>query len=109
MDTPEYISEIDPASGLTRYNSFLPLALTSASVIIILIWELVVAGQGRSNFNHLRDQQTPIVEQSKKIQTALEKLARDLIEISATDEDAKAIVTKYQINVAAPAGSPAKP
>jgi hypothetical protein len=49
------------------------------------------------------------VEQSKEVQAKLEKLARDLIDVAGGDDDAKAIVTKYQINVTnpTPGSSPA--
>ena len=84
------------------YTSFLPSSLVALSFIIILVWELVAAGQVRSNSARLHEQQARIVEQSQQIQSKLEKLARDLIEVAASDDDAKAIVAKYQINVTNP-------
>src|SRR4029077_10123306 len=82
-----------------RYNSFLPLMLLALSLLTILGWELVIGNQARRNGENLHEQQTKMVEQSKKIQVGLEKLARDLIALSQTDTDAKAIVAKYNINV----------
>ena len=90
-----------------RYNGFVPACLIAASLIIILVYELTVASQARSNAKQLRDQQTKVVEQSRQIQTGLEKIARDLIEVAKTDDDAKALVSKYAISVASPAPSPA--
>ena len=87
----------------SRYNGFIPLLLVCASVLVILTWELIVAGQMRSNARNLHDQQAKMVEQSTKVQGSVEKLARDLIELAKTDDDAKALVAKYAISVAAPA------
>ena len=92
-----------------RFNGFVPLVLIALSVIIIFGWEVIVAGQARRNGRQLRDQQAKLVEQSKQIQVGLEKIARDLIELAKTDDDAKALVAKYNINISspAPAASPA--
>jgi hypothetical protein len=93
----------------SRFNGFIPLVLVCASILVVLGWELVVAGQMRSNARSLRDQQTQMVEQSRKVQGSVEKLARDLIELAKTDDDAKALVTKYAISVAAPPAPAASP
>ena len=42
------------------------------------------------------------VTHSKKIQTDLEKLAVDLLELAKTDPDAKALVTRYNIQQGTP-------
>ena len=57
----------------------------------------------------MREQQVKMVDQSRRVQAGLQKFARDLIEVAKTDEDAKAIVTKYGISVTnpAPAAAPA--
>ena len=94
-----------PISNAPRHNGFIPLCLIGFSVIIILVWELMIAGQARSNGRQLREQQTKVVEQSKQIQTGLEKLARDLIDTAKTDDDAKALVSNYNISVSSPAPS----
>ena len=100
------------------YNAFWPLVLLAVSLIVILGWDLIVAGQVRSNGKQLREQQAKMVEQSHQVQVGLEKLARDLIEVAKSDTDAKAIVTKYNISVSEPkpgapsasaSGSPAPP
>ena len=98
-----------------RHNGFVPLVLVALSFIIILTWELVTGNQARANGRQLREQQSRLVEQSKQIQSGLEKLARDLINVANSDNDAKALVAKYQINISNPtptgsaAPSPAKP
>ena len=87
----------------SRHHGFIPLVLIAISLIIIFSWELIIANQARNNGERLREQQAKIVDQSKQIQTGLEKIARDLIEVSRTDDDAKALVTKYGINISNPA------
>src|SRR2546430_7246068 len=106
MVDPTY-SSVDAGSPASpRYNSFLPLVVLALSLIVILSWELIVASQLRRNGKELREQQTKMVEQSRNIQTGLEKLARDLIDVSKTDDDAKAIVAKYAIAVNNPSPTP---
>ena len=94
---------MNDSTARPRHNGFVPLVLIALSVIIILTWELMTGSQARRNGLQLRDQQSKLVEQSKQIQTGLEKLARDLINVASTDNDAKALVAKYQINVSNPA------
>ena len=84
------------------HSAFWPIALLAISLIVLIGWDLGVAATAHSNGVQLRDQQVKIVEQAKKVQTDLEKLARDLIEVAGSDAEAKAIVTKYNISVNAP-------
>ena len=105
MDEQEF--EIAAATaGQRRYNGFVPACLVSLSLIMILSYELVGAGQVRANARQQREQQTKLVEQSHQIQLGLEKLARDLIETARTDDDAKALVTKYDISISNPVSNP---
>ena len=97
-EAEDYATSMRPS-----HNGFVPLVLIALSVIIVLTWELVTGSQARRNGQQLREQQSKLVEQSKQIQTGLEKLARDLINVASTDSDAKALVAKYQINVTNPA------
>ncbi len=110
-DSPDSGSVVTthPLETARGTNGFMPLSLLAVSFIIILTWELIVAGRARSSARQLREQQGKMVEQSQKVQTGLEKLARDLIEVAGNDDNARAIVTKYQINVTnpAPGSSPA--
>jgi hypothetical protein len=99
---------VPPAQS--RHHGFIPLVLVAVSLIIILSWELIIGNQARANGGRLREQQAKLVDQSKQIQSGLEKIARDLIDVARSgDDDAKALVTKYGINVSspAPAASPA--
>src|SRR5689334_13189764 len=90
-------------------SAFWPLILVALSISSILVWQLIVANQVRVHASQMIEQQTKLVEQSRRVQAGLQKFAKDLIEVSKTDEEAKAIVTKYGISVAnpAPAATPA--
>jgi hypothetical protein len=107
MTGPDYYPPETAMPATSSRNAFLPLLLVELSLIIVLLWEVVIASQVRANGQRLRDQQTKIVEQSQQAQAGLEKLARDLIDVSQNDEDARAIVTKYNISVTAPPTAPA--
>ncbi len=77
-------------------TAFWPVLLVGLSVCAILVWQLRVANQVKEHGLQMRDQQVKMVDQSKKVQVGLQKFARDLIEVAKTDDEAKAIVTKYR-------------
>ena len=93
-------------------TAFWPVMLVGLSLIAVLVWQLRAATQVKEHGAQMRDQQVKLVEQSRRIQVGLQKFARDLIEVAKTDDEAKAIVTKYGIAVtnsgaaAAPAPAP---
>ena len=93
-----------------RYHGFWPVLLIGCSLALIFSWEIRVGIFARQNAERLRDQQVRLVEQAKKAQSGLEKLVRGLVELSATDDAAKKIVTKYGIKIgstpAIPTASP---
>ncbi len=82
-----------------RYHGFWPLLLISGSLVLIFAWEIRVGIFARENAEHLRDQQLRVVDQAKHVQAGLEKLVRGLVDLSATDDAAKKIVTKYGIKI----------
>ncbi len=87
-------------------TAFWPLFFISLTLITVLGWELAMAGQARRTAQQLRTQQNSVVEQSQQVQLALEKLARDLVELGKTDPAAQALVTKYNISVTGVPSSP---
>src|SRR5438874_2601889 len=99
-------SEYSPASSKT--GPFIPLLLLTVSILFIFIWQLVNISQQRSAFQEAQrkteefvttntPKQEELVKQSKELQTKLEKLVTDLLELAKTDPDAKAITDKYKI------------
>jgi hypothetical protein len=91
----------------TAPTAFWPFLLVGLSLCAILVWQLIVANQVKEHGAQMRDQQVKLVDQSRKVQAGLQKFARDLLEVAKTDEDAKAIVTKYQIVANPSAATPA--
>jgi hypothetical protein len=90
-------------------TAFWPFMLLALSLCAILVWQLIVANQVKEHGAQMREQQVKVVDQSRRVQAGLQKFARDLIEVAKTDEEARAIVTKYGISVTnpAPAAAPA--
>ena len=99
-------------------KSFIPLTLLSISVISFFVWQCKDISQKResivSNKTKLEDfVQTNVpkldeqVAKSKQAQDVLQKLVEDLLDISKTDPDAKAIINKYNIHQQTPSGSAA--
>lgn len=83
--------------------------LVSASILLILMWEIRVNILDRRYALETHERQTRQVEQSKKTQDGLEKLVRGLVELSKTDEEASKLVNKYQIKLKNPSPSAASP
>jgi hypothetical protein len=94
--------ETTPQPNPPRSSSFVPFLLLAVSLIAVLSWQLWVGNQGRLNGRRLQAQQTRTVEESKQIQRKLEELARDLINVAQSDNDARALVTKYHITFRSP-------
>ena len=110
-DIPGYTPKKVDRSGTTTISSgptaFWPVVLVTVSLISILTWQVTVANEVKDHVTQLRDQQVKLVEQSKRMQAGLQKFARDLVDLSKSDPDAKAIVDKYGISINAPAGAAA--
>ena len=109
--TPKKVSRSDSTSSRSGPTAFWPYVLVTVSLCAILTWQVTVATEVRDHVTQLRDQQVKLVDQSKRMQVGLQKFARDLIELSKTDADAKAIVDKYGISInasgtAAPQATP---
>jgi hypothetical protein len=98
--------ETSSQANRLRSSSFIPFVLLAISLIALLSWQLWTGSQARLSGQRLREQQVRLVEESKKMQHGLELLARDLVTLSQTDEDARALVTKYHISFASPSPSP---
>ena len=90
-----------------HYHGFWPVLLIGGSLALILIWEIQVASYTRHNTEQLREQQLHVVDQAKQVQANLEKLVHGLVDLSATDEAAKRIVTKFGIKMNSPTPAPA--
>jgi hypothetical protein len=97
-------------------KSFLPLTLLSVSLISFFSWQLWIISVQSNNLKDSKQKLEDFVSNSvpkldeqgaraKQVQAGLEKLVLDLLEVAKTDNEAKAIVQKYQIQQQKPANS----
>jgi hypothetical protein len=122
---PDYNFNPPAAPGSNGVSILLPFALLSAAIAVVMVAQTVNVFKARTS---LRDGQTPLadayqkrqtlVKQSQDVQQKLQALVLDLLLLAKTDDDAKAIVQKYNIqqngatsapeSAPAPAAEPAK-
>ncbi|MGI8432190.1 MAG: hypothetical protein ACR2MW_07880 [Chthoniobacterales bacterium] len=90
---------MEPETPGPHYHGFWPVFLIGMSIVLILVWEIQVSVFTRRNATALKEQQVKVVDEAKKVQGELEKIARGLVELSKTDAKAQQIVTKFGIKV----------
>jgi hypothetical protein len=88
---------------------FWPLLLMGCSLAIFLGWQVFQGQQQHANLLRLQGQQEQITKQAAQEESRLQSLMMDLLTLSRTDADAKAIVTKYNIKFNAPKTAPSLP
>jgi hypothetical protein len=98
-----------PAAPAEHYHGFWPVFLIGCSLVVILGWEIHVAIVTRASTEQLWEQQLRVVDQAKHLQTELEKIVRDLVELSKTDDTARKIVTKFGVKITNPSTPAATP
>lgn len=91
----------------------LPFALLAISFTVLLVYQIINLNKQNSRMQETRKQLTEIigqreelVKQSTELQTKLQAMALDLLELAKTNEKAKAIVQKYNIQQTAPPQAP---
>ncbi len=89
-------------------DNALALSLTSAALLAFLCWQIIHVTKNHSALRAQQKQRGELVDQSLKVQTDLQKLANDLVELAKTDPEAKILVDRFQIKVAPPP-QPAQP
>ena len=101
------------SSGFTLH---LPFALLSAALAVVLINQTAntfkqrtALREGKAQLIDAYKTREPLVKQSGDLQKKLQDLVLDLLLLAKTDEDAKAIATKYNIQQNAPGGDAAAP
>jgi len=80
-------------------SAFLPLTLLGISFLLLLLFQISLLVPQRAFLQKVIAANGQRVEQSKQVQTNLQKLVMDLVETAKTDSDAQALVTKYGIQV----------
>lgn len=112
-----YSSPSNPSSsgsaGATP-SIHLPFALLTAALAVVMIGQTVNTFKTRTSLREGKAQlieayknREPMVKQSVDIQNRLQAMLLDVLLLSKTDDEAKAIVTKYNIQQNVPAGSTA--
>lgn len=84
-------------------NPFLPIVLVGISLICFLGPNYSALRDQQKALQGLKDQQLPIVDQSRQVQIRFQKMMMDLLQLAQTDKEAQAIVQKYGIAVQPPA------
>ncbi|MEP6669308.1 MAG: hypothetical protein ABJF10_09160 [Chthoniobacter sp.] len=111
---PDYNFNPPAASGSNGISILLPFALLSAAIAVVMVAQTVNVFKARTSLRDGKTQLTDayqkrqtLVKQSADIQQKLQALVLDLLLLAKTDDDAKAIVGKYNIQQNAPEGSSA--
>jgi len=90
------------------FTPFWPLCLMAVSLAIFLGWQVTTAARQYIALLRLADQQTLLTGQAAEAESRLQAMMMDLLKVSKTDADARAIVNKYGIkfNPAQPSALP---
>jgi hypothetical protein len=110
---PDYTFNQPATSNSEGVSIHLPFALLTAAIAVIMVAQTVnifkqrtALRDGKVQLVTLFENRKPLVEQSKKLQEQLQSLVMDLLLLAKTDDDAKAIIQKYNIQQA---GTPSAP
>jgi hypothetical protein len=83
-------------------DAFIPVIILSISVIILLGWQVKLSSAQKTLMQDALTRGTPALNQSQQVQASVSKLVTDLMQAAQTDGTARAIVSKYKIQQAAP-------
>jgi len=111
-------TEFDNRPAAPAASIFLPVALLALAFCVFLFTQISNLGQAsrsiswqsgnldrqlvslseqENRFNELIKQRETLVEQSTQVQTRYTDMLNDLLALSETDDDARAVVDKYRI------------
>ena len=88
-----------------------PLITVLAALLLVNVVQLISIIQERSNVNQVAGNAQQAIARYKLVSDKLENIAKDLIKLSANNNEAKEIVTQFNIQMNQPnaaAGQPAK-
>jgi uncharacterized membrane protein len=74
------------------------LLIGLCSILVFILWQLGGAMKSQKVLNNISQSQSSLVLQSEEIQSNAQKMLNDLIELSETNENAKAVIQKYGIS-----------
>jgi len=114
---PDYnFNQPAPSSTQENMSLHLPFALLSAAIAVILVQQTINSFKLKSSLNEGKDQLAkastnagPYEQQARDAEKRFTNIVEDLLLLSKTDEDAKAIVNKYGIQQQGAAPAPEAP
>jgi hypothetical protein len=88
-----------PADGplLKRHHAFWLLVVVESVLVLFLVYELKTAFQVKARFAAFRDGQIEAVAQAENASAQVQAVLQDLLQLSASDPQAKALLDKYHI------------
>lgn len=105
-------SESAPSYAPSSPSLHLPFALLASALAVVMITQTAGTFKQRSALKEGKTQLTdafakrePLVKQSAELKKKLEAMVVDLLILGKTDEDAKAIIGKYNIQQNLPASA----
>ncbi len=111
---PDYNFNQSAAANSDGLSIQLPFALLTLAIAVVMVAQTVNTFKARTALRENKTQLIDVVHkrealvgQSQDIQKKLEKLVLDLLVLAKTDEDAKQIVQKYNIQQGNPGGATA--
>lgn len=90
-------------SSVPVFTPFWPVFLLAVSLAIFLCWQTVQAVRQHMASLRLADQQVVLAGRAAQTEASLQAMMMDLLKLSQTDADAKAIVARYGIKFNPPA------
>lgn len=85
-------------------DAFLPVLLLGLSVLLFFVFQISQLAAQRGAIETTIGRQDQVVKQSRQIQDMLKGVALDLLNVAKSDDNAKAIVAKYNIQQQPPPG-----
>ena len=82
---------------LKRRHAYWLLVVVESLLILFLAYELKAALQQKARFAAFRDKQNEVVAQADNVNAQVQAVVQDLVQLSATDPQAKALLDKYHI------------
>ncbi|MDA0576793.1 MAG: hypothetical protein O3B24_01705 [Verrucomicrobia bacterium] len=90
---------------LPTFSAFWPLCLLGASLFIFLGWQLTESIRQNQQLAIATKQQEALAGRAAQTESQLQSIMMDLLSLASTDDEAKAIVTKYGIRFNPPAAT----
>ncbi len=114
-DTPSSnnASDRNPDAGgllasMATPNTFWPLAILTASILVLMLMQLWNLWSQRAALQQNFQARRTALVQTQELQQRVNGITQELLILSQSNADAKAIVQKYKIQMAQPAPPPAE-